>query len=253
VLGLGLAGTAVTGLVVVVLLLAVVGGARAMFHTSVRVLLQRTVPPDDLIRLFGVSEGFNMLGLGAGALVVPLLVEVGGAELALVGTAALLPVVVVARLAVLLRIDQQARLPVVEIALLRRTSLFRALPSDSLEALALSLEQVDVPAGTVLVREGDPGDFYYAIGDGTVEIQQDGRPIATLGRGDGLGEIALLRSSPRTATAVATSRVVAFRLSREAFLTAVLGHPPTLESAAAVVRGHAERDAARDTARDTDA
>jgi hypothetical protein len=187
-----------------------------------------------------------MLLLGAGALVVPVLVRLGGATLALAGTAALLPVVVAARLVVLLRIDQQARLPVVEISLLQQIPIFRALPSDALEALALSLEQVELPTGAVLMREGDAGDYYFAIAEGSVEVSQRGRPIATLGRADGLGEIALLRSGPRTATAVATTRVTAFRLDREAFLTAVLGHAPTLESADAVVRAHTDRDAARD-------
>ncbi len=246
-LGLALAATTVADLALVVLLLAVVGGARSLFDMSVRVLLQRSVPPQSLARLFGVSEGLNMLCLAAGAVLVPLFVWIGGATLALAGTAALLPIVVIARLAVLIRIDQQARLPVVEISLLRQIPLFRSLPSDALEGLALALEQVDLPAGTVLMTEGDEGDYYFAIAEGSVSIQQRGKVIATLGRADGLGEIALLRSGPRTATAVATSRVIAFRLGRESFLTAVLGHAPTLESADAVVRAHADRDATRDS------
>ena len=75
---------------------------------------------------------------------------------------------------------------------------------------------------------------------------QRGRPIARLGRADGLGEIALMRSVPRTATARAETRVLAYRLDRDAFLEAVTGHRAVLESAEAVVRGHADRDAARE-------
>jgi hypothetical protein len=247
VLGLALAATSVVGLAAVAVLLAVVGGARTLFDMSVRVLLQRSVPPERLVRLFGVSEGLNMLSLGTGALVVPLLVWAGGPTLALIGTAALLPLVALARLALLLRIDQQARLPVVEISLLQQIPLFRALPSTTIEALAQALEQVDLPAGTVIMAEGDVGDSYVAVAEGSVEIRQHDKVIATLGRGEGLGEIALLRSTPRTATAVATSRVTAFRLDRDSFLHAVLGHAPTHESADAVVRAHTDRDAARES------
>jgi len=97
-----------------------------------------------------------------------------------------------------------------------------------------------------LVREGTPGDCYYAIVEGTVEVRRHGRPIALLQRGDGLGEIALLRSVPRTATAVAATTVVTYRLARGSFLGAVNGHVPTLESADRMVRDVRARDAVRD-------
>lgn len=250
VLGLALGATTVAGLVGVVLLLAVVGGSRALFDMSVRVLLQRSVPPQLLARLFGLSEGLNMMFLAVGALLVPLLIRLGGPTLALTGTAALLPAVVLLRVGVLFRVDQEARLPVVEISLLQQIPLFRVLPSDALEALALSVEQVELAPGAILMREGERGQDYFAIADGAVEVQQRGRAIATLGRAEGLGEIALLRDTPRTATAVAAGRVTAFRLDRDSFLTAVLGHVPTRESADAVIRAHAARDAARDAVRD---
>jgi MFS family permease len=244
-LGVALAASAAAGLVVVVVLLAVVGGARTLFHTAVRVLLQRAVPPQRLAALFGLSEGLNMSFLAAGSVFVPLLVVLGGPTFALVGTAALLPVAVALRAVVLFRIDDEARLPVVEIALLQQIPLFGSLPSPTLEALAASMEEVDLAPGTVLVEEGDEGDYYYAIGQGSVEIRRGGAAVRELGRADGLGEIALLRSTPRTATAVATSRVTAFRLDRDSFLTAVVGHPATLENADAVVREHHARDTSR--------
>jgi CRP-like cAMP-binding protein len=96
------------------------------------------------------------------------------------------------------------------------------------------------------VREGETGEHYYAIADGDVTVLQHDRAIARLGRADGLGEIALMRSVPRTATAVAETRVLAYRLDRDAFLEAVTGHRAVLEAAEDVVRRHADRDAARD-------
>ena len=245
-LGLALVASTISGLAVVMVLFAIVGGARALLDVSVRVLLQRTVPPHRLAGIFGVAEGLLMIGLAAGSLLVPLLMSLGGATLALLGTAAILPALVLARLPLLFRLDQHARVPVVEISLLRQIPLFAQLPATSLAALAQGLERVEFEPGETLVREGETGEYYYAIADGDVTVLQKDRTIARLGRADGLGEIALMRSVPRTATAVAETHVLAYRLDRDAFLEAVTGHRAVLEAAEEVVRGHADRDAARD-------
>ncbi len=64
----------------------------------------------------------------------------------------------------------------------------------------------DFPAGNVLFREGETGDEMYVIQAGLVQILKrvgdDMRPLATLGRGEFLGEMAILNGKPRTATAV---------------------------------------------------
>ncbi len=118
-------------------------------------------------------------------------------------------------------------MPVVEIALLRSLPLFAELPGPAIEALAASLTPAELAAGTVLIRQGDPGDAYYAIATGELDVQQDGRFLRRCGRGEGIGEIALLHSIPRTATVIAHSAATVYRLNREPFLTAVLGHART--------------------------
>ena len=243
--GVALAATSLGGLAAVVLLLVLVGGGRALFEMSVRVLLQRSVRPERLAHVFGVAEGLTMLGLAVGSVLVPVLDAVGGARLAVLGTAVVLPAVVLVWSRLLVRIDEHARVPVVEIALLRQLPLFAVLPGDALEGLAQSLEEVHLDAGAVLMREGQPGDYYYAVADGTVDVSQRGRRIRSVSRPGGLGEIALLRSVPRTATAIASTPVTAYRLGRDVFLTAVTGHRPTLASADAVVQQHQNRDADR--------
>jgi CRP-like cAMP-binding protein len=85
-----------------------------------------------------------------------------------------------------------------------------------------------------LIRQGELGDAYYAIATGELDIQKNGRFARRCRRGDGVGEIALLRDVPRTATITAHTPATVYRLSRELFLTAVLGHVPTHQQAARI-------------------
>ncbi len=218
-LGLGLAGT--------VVLLAVVGASHSLLAIATRTLLQRSVPPQLIGRVFGVLEGFMMAGYALGALLVPLLVHLGGSRLALLGVAAVLPIAATAGGRALFGLDAETPVPVVEIALLRLLPLFAELPAPAIEGLAAALIPVHLPAGAVLIRQGDPGDAYYAIAAGELDALQDGHFLRRCGRGEGVGEIALLRAVPRTATVIAHSAATVYELNRELFLTAVLGHAPT--------------------------
>jgi hypothetical protein len=71
-------------------------------------------------------------------------------------------------------LDSGTPVPVVEIALLRSLPLFAELPTPALEGLAAALTPVTAPAGTELIRQGDPGDAYYAIAAGELDARQDG-------------------------------------------------------------------------------
>src|SRR5215469_14465858 len=217
--GLGLAAT--------VALLIVVGASRALLDVASRTLMQRSVPAQLLGRIFGVLEGLTMAGLAVGALLVPALVHLGGSRLALLGVAAVLPLAAAVGWRGLFGLDSGVSVPVVEIALLRSLPLFAELPAPAVEGLAGALTPVRVPAGTVLIRQGDPGDAYYAIAAGELDALQDGHLLRRCGRGEGVGEIALLRAIPRTATVIAHTAATVYQLNRELFLTAVLGHAAT--------------------------
>jgi CRP-like cAMP-binding protein len=86
-----------------------------------------------------------------------------------------------------------------------------------------------VEAGEEIVREGEPGDRYYVVADGELEVSADGAAMRTLGRGEGFGEIALLRSVRRTATVTARTAARLYTLDREPFLAAVAVQPLAAE------------------------
>jgi hypothetical protein len=248
---LGLSALAPTAAATVVLL-TIVGGGRALFNLATRTLLQRAVPAEVVGRVFGVAEAFAMAGLAVGSAIVPLLVAVGGTVAAVLGTAAILPLVALVGGRALFALDAAAHVPIVEIALLRSLRIFHALPAPALEGLARSMEPVELAAGDVLIREGEPGDRFYAVADGRLQVTIGGTPVATNVRGDGIGEIALLYSVPRTATATAASSATVFALSREDFLAAVTGHTPTARAAAAVADERLDQDRHRQSPKPDD-
>ena len=78
-----------------------------------------------------------------------------------------------------------------------------------------------------MFNQGDVGDRYYVIESGEAEVIGDGHVVATLGHGEGFGEIALLRRVRRTATVRATSALRLQALRSDHFLAVVLGYTPS--------------------------
>jgi MFS family permease len=234
--------TAAAAPVSALLLLALAGMACVLVDVSGRTLLQRAAPPEVLARVFGLLEGLQNVGMAAGSLLVPLLVALGGPTAALLGVAAILPLIAVTAGRSLLAIDGRARVPVVELNLLRTMPMFAGLAAPSLEGVAGSLQPRTVEPGETLIRQGDPGDAFYAIAGGTLDVEIDGSRVRTVGRGDGVGEIALLRDLPRTATVVAREPSHVFALGREPFLAAVARHAPLHELADARLTAAAPRE-----------
>ncbi|MCZ7631172.1 MAG: cyclic nucleotide-binding domain-containing protein [Microthrixaceae bacterium] len=76
---------------------------------------------------------------------------------------------------------------------------------------------VEVPAGEVLVDQGDPGTYCYAIAEGTAGVFVSGEHIATVGPGSTIGEMALIDHRPRTATVVANDPMILLRFDTHGF------------------------------------
>ena len=213
------------------ILLSVVGLSRTVFDVTGRILLQRAAPPDVIGQVFALVESLMDAGLALGAILVPALVAISGAPAALVGTGLLILAILAVSWRRLHRIDDEADVPQVQIRLLREIPLFAPLPAPELEGLARALVPVAAPAGTVVMREGEEGDCFYAIESGEVRVTKGDHEVATLGRGDGFGEIALIHEVPRTATVTALTDTQLYSLEKEPFVLALTGHAPAARAA----------------------
>lgn len=89
-------------------------------------------------------------------------------------------------------------------ALLDRVDLFQGLGGVPLSAVAEHAVETDVPAGHLIVRQGDPGTGFFLVVQGGVRIVRDGQTIETLGPGGFFGELSLIDGGPRLANAIAT-------------------------------------------------
>jgi len=126
--------------------------------------------------------------------------------------------------------------------LLRAVPAFAELPLTAIERLADGLVPASYPAGSALMEQGEEGREFIVIAGGEVEILVDGRPVQRLGPGTGVGEIALLRRSPRTATVIARTDVTGYRVDCAIFNAAIAG-PAAAAVTERIAAAHLERSA----------
>jgi MFS family permease len=215
-------------------LLALVGLGITIVDVAGLTLLQRAVPDEVLTRVMGVVQSVFVGTLGLGAVLAPVLIDLLGNRGALAVTGTVIPLVALLAWPRLRALDSVAA-PPQHVDLLRSISIFRPLPVPTVEQLAGELRPMRVAAGEDVIRQGDRGDRFYIVSDGEAEVRVDGRPVEPLHAGEFFGEIALLRDVPRTATVSARSDLELLTLERDAFLSAVTGHPESADAAQAVV------------------
>ena len=96
------------------------------------------------------------------------------------------------------------------------------------------MHRIEIEAGADVIRQGDVGDRFYVVDEGSFAVLVDGQQVNRLEEGAFFGEIALLYDVPRTATVRALVDGAVWALDQEEFLTTVTGLPPSESAAHAV-------------------
>jgi MFS family permease len=221
---------AVPTAVIAALALGVIGAANTIVDISAMTLLQRAAPAEFAGRIFGCLESVIVASIALGALIAPALISTIGVRWALVVMGSLLPVLSVVRWHSLGRIDEGLQTPAERVDALRKVPFLSALPIQALEYLGGRLLDVSLAAGETLFEAGDAGDRFYVLHEGTLEIDLPAETKIEEAPGY-VGEIALLRDIPRTATVRAGSAASLWALERDDFLDAVTGHARSFASA----------------------
>ena len=217
-----------------VLVMLLLGLANPLVDVNLDTLLQRLTPDHLLGRVFGTLDSAYIASMAVGAGLMPLLIALVGlqwgmAVLGLAVTAMVLPAVPRMR-----RLDLTLRAPE-GLALVEGVPMFAPLDRTALEGLARQLTRVEVGAGSLVFDEGEPGDQFFIIETGAVEVWHEGALLRREEAGDYFGEIALLRDVPRTAQVRAVTPTVLRGLDRKAFLDAVLGNVEAVTAAETIV------------------
>ena len=116
-----------------------------------------------------------------------------------------------------------------DVELLRNIPLFAKIEPSKLKLLAFTAQRLTYNAGDSLFHQGDEGDSAYIIVDGDADVLVDSPTgpitVATVGKNDFVGEIAILCDVPRTATITAKTTLTTMRISKELFFQLVCQFP----------------------------
>ncbi len=114
-----------------------------------------------------------------------------------------------------------------KIELIAKVPLFAGLAKQQLTRVASIADEIDLPEGKVLTRQGERGREFFILLEGEAEVRRNGRKLATRRAGEFFGEIALISDIPRVATVTATTPVRALVI-RDREFRALLERTPAI-------------------------
>jgi hypothetical protein len=155
-----------------------------VLEAALLTLTQRLAPDDVLARVFGVQETIFVVGTALGGLIAATLIALLGLDVTLVVTGLALPSLAVLLRRRLGRLEAGAAVPERAYTLLRGLPMFAPLPIAMIENLATRAETQDHPTGTEIIRQGEEGDWFDVIDEGTLEVVLDGRVLLHRGAGE---------------------------------------------------------------------
>jgi predicted MFS family arabinose efflux permease len=210
--------------------------------------LQRDLAGDVLSRVLGIFETLILAGILLASLATGILLAHADVSVALVAVGIGVPVIGLIGLPTLLRADRSSAAAAERlrprVALLSELDLLAGADRSTLERLAAAAEEVAVPAGTVVIRQGDEADALWILERGELSVwASDGgagagepRELPPVTAPGYVGEIGLLHGIPRTATVRAWQESTLLRIDGQDFLSALqAGRPsPSLLSVAGI-------------------
>lgn len=205
-------------------LVAAWGVGMAVSDVAASSILYRLIKTPLLPRVTGTIESTKLALEGLGGFLAPVIASTIGIRAALLIAAFPLPLIVLGGWKTLHRVDATAGERAVLLEMLHRVPCLQSLDMISLDSLSSHIRPMLVAdAGVDIVRQGDPGDRFYIVAEGKAEVLIDGFVVSVLTRGQGFGERALLRDSPRAATVRSLSSMRLLVLARSDFLSAIVG------------------------------
>jgi CRP-like cAMP-binding protein len=112
-----------------------------------------------------------------------------------------------------------------QLDMINRVPLFQGLNGKHLRSISEKGRRVSFETGEKIVRKGEPGDGLYLILEGDVEVRSGNRVLATIGKNNFFGEIALLDKKPRSADIVAVSPTTCFLITANSFERTIQKEP----------------------------
>jgi CRP-like cAMP-binding protein len=115
-----------------------------------------------------------------------------------------------------------------KIEAIRKVPLFAGCSKRELAEVASIADELDLPEGRLLTREGEPGHEFFVVLEGSAEVRRKGRKLDTLNPGDFAGELALVTKRPRNAT-ITTSEPVRLLVVTEQSFKRLLRRQPSIQ------------------------
>jgi MFS family permease len=198
--------------------------------------LQRDLPRDVLSRVLGILDTLILGGILLASLAMGILLAHAGVVVALVVVGVGVPVIGLVGLPIVLRADRASAAAAARlrprVALLSELDLLAGADRTTLERLAAAAQEVLVPAGTVLIREGAEADALWVLSRGELSVWSSGNgagplelpPVTAPGY---VGELGLLHGIPRTATVRTRQESTLLRIEGQDFLAALQASRPS--------------------------
>ena len=198
--------------------------------------LQRDLPGDVLGRVLGIFDTVVLAGILLATLATGILLAHADVNVALVAVGVGIPVLGLAGLPTLLRADRTSAAAAERlrprVALLSELDLLAGADRRTLERLAAAAEEIVMPAGQVVIREGDEADALWILADGELSVQASGggpepRELPPVTAPGYVGELGLLHGIPRTASVRTSRPSTLLRIGGQDFLSALQVSQPS--------------------------